>query len=556
MRKLFKRLFAAAVLFSSAVCAPAGALESYLYLGYEESGRVYRLTTTDQNQLPTGYVFACEPDVAAFIVDKLRNFRFIKTAQAGDFKKAHGYIYRQVFDDIAEDADRGSGGYAQHQDQRSELIPDSAGKPVFRPAGAPFSAGTGLVVTEGVAAASLEDGECEKVADRKWFRIPNGSWYQTWFNVAGRPESSLKIFYDCWEERDYSCHETIWRGSTPGQVHDRIVAAGVERRFIRAMTDGAMELLDENRQVSELLKQGGFSVFHDSSTGTGEGNLLVHTWAGKDAGRFFVNGESCNDQPAIVSQSTDRRFVAMNTSGTSNRLYVIGNDVLRSWLKGSKYDAPEAECTAAVSTTLESGQKTGIFVYSAPQKIIYCFVKDETLPGNFALKHTITADFAVLAMHADPQGNLYLASIERVPAALEKSDDFAAGFESLQIADEQSLMSSGKLSEDDVKTAMSVKHDLSGSIIFSQAGYAVLYVVGDGQTQPVALGSVFLDKTFFARDFTFRNTSLQDLRVNAVELLKIAEKPGNSLAEVRGNVPGFPDQFRQPAKLFISVRSD
>lgn len=552
MRKFAKQLFSIGIAAFCSFCAPVYAGESYLYLGFKDVGKVYRLTSSDQNQLPTGYVFACESDADAFYVDQLQNYRFLKCSIDGEYRKVPGFIYRQVFDGLATDADWGQ-NHAQHQDQRSMLIPDAQNQPVFRPTGAPFSSGTGQLVTEGVAFAALEQGEFESTAGKKWFRIPNGSWYQTWFQTLNHPRPSFKIYYDRWEESDFICRESIWRGFVPGLILERQVAHGRSTRLVRAQIDGAMEIMPGKEKVAELVGLHGFSAFHQPGFTSGEGDLIVHTWSGKDSGRFSLNGNPHEEKPVFASQAADRRFVGILAGGNANFIAVMGTDILHTWLKACQYEAPQAECTGAAFLTATDASVNRVFVYSKPDDCIFCFSIGHEVSDQIELVRTIKLPFAVRAMTVDKSANLHLAAVEMVPVSFESRENLATGFESLQINEEQAILGDEQLSEDEFQKRKAIKRDFSGRFVFSQTGNAVLYVIYDGQTTPVKIDQVFLDKKFFARDFLIKNQSLKDLNIGISELLDMAEKPGNSLAEMHDDVPGFPDQYQQPQKVLIAV---
>lgn len=555
MRNPFARLITAATLIYTTLCAPAGAFESYLYLGYKDAGKVYRLSTGDQNQLPTGFIFACDPGAEAFMVDKLRNYRFVNLVREGEFTRTPGYIYRQVFDGLAVDADRGRHGHSQHQDQRSSLVAGADGQPVFRPAGAPFSAGPGHPVSDGIARTGLSEGEYAPVEGRSWYKLPNGSWYQTWFPVEQPASESYKIFYDCWQEQNFFCQESIWRGFVPGRVFERKAGKGISRRFFRAAVDGAMEILPEVDNQAAMESVPGFACYHDRSGAIGEGSLLVHTWTGKDAGAFFINGEPSIFQPTIASKAPLSRFVGMNVSGSSRRIYVVGTDVLHDWLRENNIEQTGSECSLAVFCNVEEGRQTRAFIYSAPEKKIYCFSLNENGISKASYLKTIVPELPVQAMHADSSGNLYIAGVELSPSELVTPADFAAGFESLQINEEAGMLGE-TISEDEFQKKLNIKGDLTGRIVFSQTGNAVLMMVYEGDSVPVTIGRAFLNKKYMAREFSFKNQTLKGLHLPPAELLRLTEKPGNTLAELQGNVPGFPDEFVQPEKLLISVHEE
>ncbi len=550
MCRFFKKSTISTLFAIFLTCAqlPAMAAESYLYTGFPDSAAVYRITS-DRPEFPTGYVFDGDKNISHFIIDPLRNYRFIKMVHEENFKKSPGYIYRQVFDGLADEADMGQ-GHAQHLDQRSQLIPDAAGQPVFRPVGAPFSAGPGQLVTEGIALAATEDDEVEKLVDKKWFRIPNGSWYQSWFPLSDRKPASYKIFYDCWEERTFSCVESLWRGFNPGMILERRVGAGIGRQLVRAVTDGAMEIPANSSDTVKIQYHGNCAVFHESVSGNAEGSLLVHTWSGRAPGQVYIDGQPYSDAPAFISQDSRRRFVGMRMSGYARRVYIMGTDILRDWLKGLSHESRVAECSDAVFVNVAGGDQTVVFVYSAPESKIYQFVLAEA--DEIKLERVLEPGFEVCAMHATANGDLYLATLEKVPAAFAEDEDYAAGFESTWI-DEENQHSEEYLTEEEMQQKMAIKKDLTGRLVFSQTVFATLYAVYKNDTLLIQLGRVSLDKIFIARDFSFPSTSLKEVYVNINDLLKMARKPGNTLGEPYEKVPDFPDQYRRPEKIAISV---
>lgn len=552
--RFFLRLLASSLFLFILFCAPASAFEAFLFIGYSDSGRVYRITTSDENQFPVGYAFAAGP-AEGFFVDQLKNFRLLKSSPAVTFKPVTDYIYRQVFDGNGFAADWGY-GHAQYQDQRNLINPDGSGRPVFRPTGAPFSAGPGELVADDIAMSSLQKGECEIVNSKKWYRIPNGSWYQTWFTCEGKERLSYKIYYDVWETGESACLESLWRGYTPGKVLERIAAISVDKRFRRSQVDGAMELINRNSEVADLTCPGGKSSFHIPAPQAGEGNLYVYSWTGEEVGTFFLNGQRCDEHPVFESQAANIRFAGCGFApeGT-HRLYVMGTDVLRSWLQATGTEAEQAECTQAVFAPFPEVMQTVVFVYSAGQNCIYRFVIDESKSGKVTKPEIINLKFKLASIYADAAGNLYLATVEKRPEAFLKDEDFAAGFETLEYKglQEQQVKIHD---EEEIRKDMQIKRDYSGRLIFSQSSNAVLYVIYAGQSEFNRLGSVFLDKTYFSREFAFKNVSESELSGSATDVLRIAKKPENSLTDCIGDVPGFPDQFREPTNLLISVFQD
>lgn len=550
----FFRLLTVGMLVLCLYCAPVSALETFLYVGYPDSGRVYRVTTSDENQFPVGYLFAAGP-AEAFFVDQLKNFRLMKSSPAETFKPVSENIYRQVFAGTALAADWGN-GHAQHQDQRSLISPDEAGKAVFRPTGAPFSAGLGQPAVEEIAKASLQTGECESVAGKNWYRIPNASWYQTWFSREDQHRPSYKIYFDVWEKGESVCVESFWRGYHPGKALERTAAICVDKRFRRAQINGAMELINRDNEIGELPYFGGKSFLHIPAGKAGEGDLLVYNWAGKDPGNFFLNGQHCDEQPVVESKTANRRFAGCGfTPGGTRRIYVMGTDILQMWLQSTGMEADQAECTQAVFAFFPDNLRTMAVVYSARQNCVYRFFIDEANGGKIMKPEVISVKIKPCSIYLDAYGNLYLATIEKRPEAFSNPEDYVAGFETLEYSGNKALQTNLH-DELAISKNMHLKRDIAGRLVFSQTSNAALYVVNAGQSELNWLGNVFLDKTYFSRNFSFKNISENELSGSITDVLKIAKKPENTITEINGDVPGFPDQFREPMSLFISVYQD
>lgn len=547
-----KMNFIAVILVALISCLSAGmvlAEEVFLCVGYQDSGRVFRVATTDEFNLPVGYIFECEA-AADFFVDSLKNFRFLQDHATENFTAVTGYIYRQVFDGLAVDADYGA-GHAQYQDQRNLVSEDQLARPVFRPLGAPFSAGTGRLVTESIALSTMLANECLPISGKNWYQIPNNSWYQSWVKVADAARPSYTVFFDSLEERKISCVESIWRGYNPGKALERVAGNFTEKRLRRARVDGAMELINDDRAVKDVAKSAGRLAFHVPSVLPGEGDLFFYTWKGRNTGDIKVNGKESSAKIVVESRSPERFAGVSKGVGNDARVYVIGADIIQDWLQKCHLFSDNADCSQAAFYYNSQLNKLTVFAFSSNHDCLYRFEIDEAQSGKVANCTKIDIPFKPQSMKCSASGNLYLTALEVVPADFSDQESLIKGFEALHINHDPERPVAQ--SEEDISAQLDLIHDHEGHLIFARTHFANTYVLWNGQDKMAKAGEVFLDKDYVACDFILKNVSNREMNGGIAQILKLTEKPGNSLSELKGNVAGFPDQYRRPERLLAAV---
>lgn len=550
MRNYRCKFIALLATFAGLLCSMVMADEAYVLLSYPESSKVYRVTTSDEIQLPTGYMFACEP-AEEFYVDTLKNFRLLNSVKNEEFMPTPGFIYRQVFDDSAQAADFGS-GHAQHQDSRGLIKENQSARPVFRPLGAPFSAGTGKLVNESLALASLMGNECELVPGKNWYQIPNSSWYQSWLRQEKNKQPSYTILFDSWEERKMSYVESFWRGYIAGKALERSVGTFSEKRLQRARVDGAMEIIGNDREIREVMRSSGRATFHVSSPVPGEGELYFYTWLGSGSGKLFMNGKKAVVSIATESRDKYRRFAGLSYGHLNEkRVHVIGSDIVQKWMRLRGMPSEDVDCSQAAFHFDEVNKHLIAFVYSASHACIYRFVIDETNNGEVIGCEKIGLAFQPQSMTCAKNGNLYLTTLEVVPADFASNESMIVGFEALHI--DADAANSQARTEEEINSQLDVKRDQKGLLVFAQTHYANLYILGAGQKELTKAGEIFLDKEYVCCDFFIKSASNKEMIGGIAEILKLASSKGNSMSKIRRDVPGFPDQHRRPERVLASV---
>lgn len=543
-------ILAMLTVFASSLGSIVLADEAYVLLSYSDSSKVYRVTTSDEFKFPTGYMFACEP-AEEFYVDTLKNFRLLNSVETEDFVPLPGYIYRQVFDDSAMAADFGS-GHSQHQDSRGMIKENQAARPVFRPIGAPFSAGPGKLVNESLALTSLSGNECELVPGKNWYQIPNSSWYQSWFSADKAKHSSYTIFFDSWEERKMSYVESFWRGYVAGKALERNVGAFAERRLLRARVDGAMEIMDNDRDLKEVMRSGGKLTFLVSPSIPGEGELYFYTWLGSGSGKLLLNGKKAGAFIATESRDKYRRFAGLSYGHLNEkRVHVIGSDVVQKWLRLRKMPYEGVDCSLAAFSFDDVNKNLVAFVYSTSHACLYRFVIDEADNGEVIGCEKIGLGFQPQSMVCTKNGNLYLTALEVKPADFASNESLIAGFEALHVDPDKLQPPVEK--EEDINSQQDVKRDQKGLIIFAQTHFAGLHLLRAGQKELTKAGEIFLDKEYACCDFSIKDVSNKEMAGGITAILKLAAAKGNSMSEIRHDVPGFPDQHRRPERVLASV---
>lgn len=533
------------LLLCGLVTSPAFAYEVFIYLGYENGGRVHRVLSLDELNSPVGYLFECA-EAEGFAVDTLKNFRFINLKADGSFKPAAGYIFRQVFDGSAAEADSGKNG-RQTSDERGKIADFLAARPVFRPVGSPYSAGCGKPAGESLALASFLGEEVDRITGKNWYQLPNGSWYQSWLNDGSPDKPSYRIIFDRWEERKISFIDSFWRGYVAGLAHEREAGSGYEKRLMRAEVDGAMELMDGKIGLSEIARYQGHAFMHVPAGVPAEGDLYVYTWNGAMPGRLYQNGKLSGARMHTESRDRNNRFLVYGYDNLGERrLYAFGTDILKQWLQIKGLETENADCSLAVSYHDPAEKITRVYAYSPGRRCVYEIKVNERIIAEVLSVRAVPVDFEPMSLYCDARGIVYATAVERRPETFNSKEQLVAGYEAMYIDGDDS---EPEKSEEEIQKRARVKRDLHGRLVFARTHFAVLHCLFNNADTFVRNGEVYLDKDYQYCTFALANTSIEDLYGGINDILDLTGKPGNSMSELKTNVPGFPDQFKKPLSV-------
>ena len=499
--------------------------EVFLLLNYAHNARLLRIKTDDESGRPIGYTRDCRPS-DEFFIDNLRNIRLYYARPGTEKFKAPGHIYRQVFDGLVNHADMGVVS-PQIDDQRGLIDESFVAAPVYRPYGAPFSTGCGVGALASDATGALVEGEADGVRGLNWYVIPNGSWYQSWHKTNNG--KSFKIYYDNWQYKINQIIESY--DIRPGVSFDRIAGVVEDRYLYRLAVSGAMEYLGAESSPAIYLHQpGGYSVFHHRPAVLDHGDLFFYSWWGKFPGSLLKNGDPTELELKAESSDADRRFIGVLATGLKSYVaYVVGTDILRSWLAEHDMikDSKEAECSLAAFSRNDIDGKLYLYAFSAPNLTIYRFLLGS---GQRQAPDIIRAEQNIEAMTVDRSGNLYYS----IQVAMPRKPDFD-GFMTQGFARLEFKISSG--SEHYYETlpiSEGTKFDrLEGRMIFFQRFFQQVYLIGFNSYFPQYISEVALANRYFSSDFILNNINMTEIPVDYRDFMELAAKSPNQLNDLK-----------------------
>jgi hypothetical protein len=508
-----------------------GAADVYALFNYSEKSDVYRVFSTNNTSKVLGKVFSAYP-ADDFYIDEQRHLRLVYTSRKAAFSTSRRSLYRQVFDGLPALADIGAAGYGQHQDQRDVLIFGHSGRPVFRSRGAPFSPGSGFMVSQAVARQGLLKGETDILPDKNWYEIPNSSWYQTWFASADSRHLSYMIFYDCWEQREVLVNDAELRGFSGEKADDRLVGKTLDYRLRRARIDGAMELIADAHTPAVVLNLPAGVAFCRNHSSNNPSGSAIYSWYDDAPGTVSATDWTPAAYKIVESRQQKRRFPVLLAD---KRLLVMGTDVLHVWLNASGLPHVGSECTFCVTVPV-SEMKYATFVYSAPNNSLYRFYINNDNTVDYARTAKSAPDFVPAAMTGDNDGNLLLGSFSTQPAEMSENEDLLPFVEAIDF-----LPSSA-----DEKT-------IRGTMLLTQQFYYNVYLSAPDSIEPLWQDRINVGRHFYQCEFSIAAQS-QKLTGDVREILDLTRKEGNYLSKpVRLDESRQPGQFIVPGQVFMAL---
>ncbi|GAB4266524.1 MAG: hypothetical protein Kow0029_00270 [Candidatus Rifleibacteriota bacterium] len=519
------------------------AAEVFLYLSFVDEARVYRVKTDYELRKPVGYFFKAEK-ADNFYVDGFKDFRFLRLQDTNIAEVQNRSIKRQVFSGSVEQADFGNGS-SQLQDQRESLVAGSLQKPVFRPVGAPYSAGLGKILDHTPSPDDFVPGEVKIYQGKPWSEIPNNSWYQSWdaFPDKGGRTTYL-IYHDCWQTKKKEIVESFWRGEYPGKVLTTKLAEISEKQLVRAMVTGAMTLIPGHEKPEIIFNsQARYASCFVPSKANLRGQVVLYTWEDKKPGKLLATNEDFK----IIEESLDekKRFLFC----ANKRVIVFGSDIFNRWLEICGI-AHNLVCDQAAFCQDFNGEGIKVAVYSADLKKIFFFYKsfsNEKEPefiGEFKLEQNPDC------MYLDTVGNLLFSS--QGPDKIYESSDMdpGYGFETVLF---ENISQTGEFDEEKgMFTGVGLPSSLKGHIILSKGYRENVYVISSDLSSMQLIYSIDLHKNYYYREFTVNKPSVEIFNCSYADLLNYIKKPGNRISELKSGPPDFPDQYMAPEKALIS----
>ncbi len=560
-----------ALLMAMGVAAPLFAQEVFLDVLFENKAEsLYRIKTDNEHSKPIGLYNENITENIGYYIDNVRNHRFIKLDDnASDtYSAATQPIYRQIFDGAILEADRGRAGNASCSDEREAAVPGEKGKGVYRTEGAVYSAGLGEKTDEAVARKNLLNGEYESVEGKNWYKIPNGSWYQSYSHSSDK--KSYDIVFDRWDEKIQSIRDEYWRGEPLGRALEKPLGIFSDKKLLRASVDGALEKLSDGALKTVAESKGNYTFFILPERKNRDSKIGCYTWNGTGEGDFYILGNREEIKPVFESLDSEHRFVCCGTAITGVRkYYVLGTDILGQWLKTGGLNNSEAECSNVAAIPLEKTLKSLIYVYSEPENKLYRFIIDEEKEVSVGLPKQIELDFKVSAMTLDTDGTLYLSSALSEASKPEGQNVDGLVMETcsilnnnIPVASESTPVKDGEVPapetkedyETRVKRANSITCDADCVAILSRTHYINFYELSFGSSEIQKIDyKVFCGKEYFGLPMTFKGIIVAKLDADLVSLMQEAKKPGNSIGVITDDAPGFPDSFNRPVRCRLAI---
>ena len=509
----------------------AEAADFYALFDYNDKSEVHLVFSTQTPANEYGKLFRAHPAKALYL-DELNHFRLAFLHQTEAFKPAQRRLHRQVFDGLAIIADRGTGGYSQHQDQRDNILADQSGRPVFRSRGAPFSPGPGFMITPQFARQNLVAHEVEILPDKNWYEIPNSSWYQTWYSEGTAKNLSYTIFYDRWEEQACTARESVWRGFPAARSEEQVIGEYANYRMLRGKIDGAMELPAVKQDLQTFISRSERVEFLQYGSNGNGVKTAVYKWSDSNPGEVFVENQNVACEVVFESSHEQSRFPFVLDE---KRLIVMGTDLLHRWLRLHKLDHENSECTFS-SLVPVGNSGYALFVYSAPDNSLFRFRIDEKAGVINEKPQIVKLSFTPSSMTTDHDGNLVFGSFSVWPLSLDDDEDIVMSVEAIELTP---LKSDSK--------------DVQGTILLAQQHYFNVYLATPESMSPEWLGRINVGRHFYQCN-VFLAAQQSNLTSDVRDLIKLARTTGNSLsAPRRQSEQEQPGQFVLPDRVHMAV---
>ncbi|MBF0542845.1 MAG: hypothetical protein HQM08_00315 [Candidatus Riflebacteria bacterium] len=536
------------VLTFFSICKWLGAYEKripeiYLYLDYLDSSKFMRLNDPLNKGLQLG-LLANPGSFEDFKVLKNRNVVFFLQSISPDYQTEPGMIYRQVFDDLPAKANWGNHSM-EHNDARGVFGLSEIGRPIFRPWGAFHSCGPGIL--QNFEFPDVFPLGVNFVSGKKWYSIPNGSWYQSWnyLPAQGLFDRSFKIFRDSVETRNYSWWYKILKADEKPE-NKIFFLGGLDReRMTRFSINACLEdcgNCEKSSFFEDPPPQASFFCGENESE-SGLENYVFAKTPGKTQYLLAKDGAPVEDSVEIIGDEGgalsfgelegrrmlwfDRRF------NEKKRFFVLSNGVFNKWLKEVRPDFPGSFSLdiAAIKGLDEYGKKVLICGYDRNRGLVLCFMWNKN-------------DFQEIKI-TDFKQILIGSEIEDIRIY----NDFRLFFVKIW-GTPRSLIEEGKMFRDVIGIIDDGFNTVGkGRLVFEQKWIAEILMMDLDFTGAESIAAIPLGESHMSREFEFPVEKYSEIICGG----KLVSTSSVKLGEWSAPVPEYFDSFKQPSRVLIDI---
>jgi hypothetical protein len=387
--------------------------------------------------------------------------------------------------------------------------------------------------------------ELEILPEHNWYQIANSSWYQTWHKNA---DGSYQVFFDEWQEGQAEVVETLWRGQNPAYAASRPIHHYPQRRLLRAITDGTLEIVKGyEKSFAVTTDPTKICWAFEPGFNLNKGSLVVYSWSDNNPGSYSFINHQRRPKLLIESREAENRHIGFTNDG----MIVVGTDIIRKWLKetGNGKDALKATCDLAAFYNVYYENTLKVAVFSKADSCLYIFSFDEenlkVKAGVFRKQLSLNPD----ALCFDIGGNVLFTAMNEAESQFFPGIEPGCGVETMQFENVDNLAEFDEEKGRYVEVKMPEK--IIGKMVFSKEYRQELFALEPDLNELTRINDVNLGKKYFYREFILNQPPEDLLNFNYQQVVDLARKPGNILSELKSDVPGFPDQFIKPEKVFI-----
>ncbi|MDN5277976.1 MAG: hypothetical protein PWR01_1941 [Clostridiales bacterium] len=434
--------------------------ECYLLIGEGPTSMrgIYRLNNPERNKLydPPKYLFKPNSSIG-FSVDLERKIYTFSEKVVPGYTMLSEPLKRQVLDSGSTDlADWGYHAYI-HYDHRSwgrntnvyrtgpknrYIRRNGRGWwPYFRSAGP----GSPIPTPAGNPLPNVPSVPLGVYSGKRWYSIPNGSWYSSWRRKSARGGPGGGIFYVVYGDKVtgqphnwtlYTYKPDNINADAPNYSSNAgsVVAVSYDKKITRQIFAGCLDgcggasgsgggvadpMVNDLAFMPPIKDQPSRTYFYSRPEGKSDYTVTLN--------RSSYAPPSPRGNPIIGSpESTDTYWIGVSMRNvSSDYVYCIGTNNIRNWYKQATNSSGAGINISAVAVSNQWNQKGGIvFAYDKRAKVVYKFERYENDPNEPPISRSryegidvsdlmslinARADSEIDDIKADGFGSLYFA---------------------------------------------------------------------------------------------------------------------------------------------------